>query len=68
MSIINKLQKRIKAITILTGNYPKEIELSKNEYEDLKIEIQKNISYKIKSLNNDEDLKSFDGVKLKIKD
>jgi hypothetical protein len=36
MKIENKLRKRIKTITILKKEYPKEMEISKEEYDEIK--------------------------------
>lgn len=35
MKIENKIRKKIKTISLLTGEYPKEIDISEEEYKEL---------------------------------
>ena len=50
MKIENKLEKKIKTLIQITGEYPKEIEITKEEYEELNIKDNKfrNVILKIK--------------------
>ena len=57
MSIQKILEKRINAIASTTGEYPKEIEITKREFEQLAEE-----------LGDDIPLNQFRGAKLKIID
>ena len=57
MSIQKRLEKRINAIATTTGEYPKEIEITKREFEQL-----------AKELGDDIPLNQFRGSKLKIID
>ena len=61
MKIENKIRKRIKTITITTGKYPEEIELSPEEYYELKAYVIKSTTMFIGILDK------FEGVKIKCK-
>ena len=70
MKIENKIRKRIKTIAIVNHEYPKEIEITRDEYNKLQAECSKittNFNTFIKELDeNNQPLTKFDGVKLKI--
>ena len=48
MTIEQKLEKRIKTIIQLTGEYPKEMKITKEEYEKLSIKDDKFMNIKLK--------------------
>ncbi len=50
MKIENKLEKKIRTLIQITGEYPKEIEITKEEYEELHTKDKKfrNVILKIK--------------------
>ncbi len=48
MTIENKLEKRIKTIVQMTGEYPKQMEVTKEEYEQLRQETFRGVKLKIK--------------------
>jgi len=68
MNIVNKIRKRIKTIATLKGCYPTEIELTREEYNELARECS-NFTTFIEVLDkNNQPLSKFEGVKLKIID
>lgn len=48
MNIQKKLEKRINTIIQLSGTYPEQIEITKEEYEELKQDIFMGVKLKIK--------------------
>ena len=68
MRIEQRLQKRINAIIQLTGDYPKEIEITQEEYNELASK-NSNITGFTEVLNKDgQPLNKFMNVKLKVKE
>ena len=51
MKIENKLRKRIKTITLMTGEYPKEIEITLEEYNEINLDKFQGVKLKIRSNN-----------------
>lgn len=49
MKIENKLRKRIKTITLMTGKYPKEIEITPEEYNQINLDKFEGVKLKIRS-------------------
>lgn len=67
MTIARKLEKKINSIILLTGEMPEEIEITQNEYDELVIEVQRQVNI-VEVLDKDrQPLNKFMGVKLKIK-
>lgn len=67
MTIERKLEKKINSIILLTGEMPEEIEITQNEYDELVIEVQRQVNI-VEVLDKDrQPLNKFMGVKLKIK-
>lgn len=50
MDIQKKLDKRIKTIVQMTGDYPKEMEISKEEYKQLGQDTFRGVKLKVKDL------------------
>lgn len=69
MKILNKIKKRIKTITIVTGEYPKEIEITKDEWKEICEEFDnQKVTSCAKDLDkNGQPIIKFEGVRLKIK-
>lgn len=61
MKIENKIRKRIKTITMMTGKYPKEIEVSEEEYNELEKYARDVTTYLTRGIEK------FEGVRLKVK-
>lgn len=67
MTIAQKLEKKINSIMLWTGKMPEEIEITQNEYDELVIEVQRQVNM-VEVLDKDrQPLNKFMGVKLKIK-
>ncbi len=67
MTIAQKLEKKINSIMLWTGKMPEEIEITQNEYDELVIEVQRQVNI-VEVLDKDrQPLNKFMGVKLKIK-
>ena len=67
MTRARKLEKKINSIILLTGEMPEEIEITQNEYDELVIEVQRQVNI-VEVLDKDrQPLNKFMGVKLKIK-
>lgn len=49
MKIENILKKRIKTITLMTGEYPKEIEITLEEYKELGLNKFEGVKLKVRS-------------------
>ena len=49
MEIENKLRKRIKTISITTGDYPKEIQITQEEYKELGLDKFEGVKLKVRS-------------------
>lgn len=69
MTIEQKLQKRINTIIQLTGDYPEEIEITEEEYNELARKVQQEVREFTEVLDkNRQPLNKFMNVKLKIKE
>lgn len=64
MKIEKQLDKKIKTIVQMTGNYPKEMEIKKEEYMEL---LKENMSAKEQFITIKNEDVYIKGVKLKIK-
>ena len=68
MTIARKLEKKINSIILLTGEMPEELEISRDEYDELASEVQQQINIVEVLDKNKQPLNKFMGVKLKVKD
>lgn len=68
MTIARKLEKKINSIILLTGEMPEELEISRDEYDELASEVQQQINIVEVLDKNRQPLNKFTGVKLKVKD
>lgn len=68
MTIARKLEKKINSIILLTGEMPEELEISRDEYDELASEVQQQINIVEVLDKNRQPLNKFMGVKLKVKD
>lgn len=68
MTIARKLDKKINSIILLTGEMPEELEISRDEYDELASEVQQQINIVEVLDKNRQPLNKFMGVKLKVKD
>lgn len=68
MTIEQKLQKRINAIIQLTGDYPEEIEITEEEYNELASRNSNVIGFTEVLDKDGQPLNKFMNVKLKIKE
>ena len=67
MKRAQNLEKKINSIMLWTGKMPEEIEITQNEYDELVIEVQRQVNI-VEVLDKDrQPLNKFMGVKLKIK-
>ena len=67
MTISQKLEKKINSIISWAGKLPEEIEITQEEYDELAIEVQREVNI-VEVLDKDgQPLNKFMGVKLKIK-
>lgn len=68
MTIARKLEKKINSIILLTGEMPEELEISRDEYDELASEVQQQINIVEVLDKNRQPSNKFMGVKLKVKD
>lgn len=68
MTISQKIKRKINSIISWTGKIPEEIDVSREEYEELAREVQKQINIVEVLDKNKQPLNKFMGVKLKIKE
>lgn len=68
MTIEQKLKRRINTIIQLTGEYPEEIEITKEEYNELARKAQEAVSFPEVLDRDGQPLNKFMNVKLKIKE
>lgn len=68
MTIEQKLERKINTIIQLTGDYPEEIEITKEEYNELARKVQQEINFTEVLDKNRQPLNKFMNVKLKIKE
>lgn len=68
MTISQKIERKINSIISWTGKIPEEIDVSREEYEELAREVQKQINIVEVLDKNKQPLNKFMGVKLKIKE
>lgn len=67
MNIEKKLEKKINTIIQITGNYPEEIEITQDEYDELANRSSEVLNFIEVLDNNKQPLNKFMNVKLKIK-
>ena len=69
MKILNKIKKRIKTIAIIKNEYPQEVEITKEEWEEICKELDnQNVNEFAKKVDkNGQPIIKFEGVRLVIK-
>lgn len=64
MRIDRKIRKKIKTISLMSGSYPGSIDISEEEFEELKAYLR---TLSVSTINLDTDKPVFEGVRLNVK-